>query len=81
MQDNNHKNIRILTSKDAIKDYLYRISGDPCSDYMFRRYIERGMPARYEDSRWLAHADNIDEYFRAYTRINMRSRLADIEPQ
>lgn len=58
---------KLLASKDEIKTYLGNIS-----DYMFRKYIEAGMPARFEDSRWLAHAENIEEFFRSYTRVSMR---------
>jgi len=64
--------IKLLTSKQAIQGYIRKISGEPCSEYMFKKYIGRGMPARFEDSRWLAYADNIDEYFRAYTRFSVR---------
>jgi len=60
--------IKLLTSKQAIQGYIAKISGEACSEYMFRKYIGRGMPARFEDNRWLAYADNIDEYFKAYTR-------------
>ena len=44
----------------------------PCSDHLFSKYIRAGMPARYEDGRWLAHADNIDEWFKTYTRVQLR---------
>jgi len=39
---------------------------------MFAKYIERGLPARYEDRRWIAHADNIDEWIKEYTRVQLR---------
>jgi hypothetical protein len=39
---------------------------------MFRKYVERGMPARYEDNHWLAHKDNIDEFFKNFTKVTMR---------
>ena len=32
-------------------------------------FIKMGMPARYEDNRWIAHTDNIDEFFRQYTKV------------
>ena len=65
MADNRCK---ILTSKDEIKAYLGNLS-----DYLFKKYIERGMPARYEDRRWIAHADNLDEFMKAYTRIQLKN--------
>ena len=63
-----HKNLKILTSKEEIKTYLGNIT-----DYMFQKYIKLGMPARYEDCRWLAHTDNIDEFFRIYTKVHMKN--------
>lgn len=66
------KSLKLLTDKEAIKTYIGIISGATCTDYMFKKYIERGMPARYEDNRWLAYSDNIDEFFRLYTRISMK---------
>lgn len=62
--------IKLLTSKQAIQGYIAKISGEACSEYMFKKYISRGMPARFEDNRWLAYSENIDEYFRTYTRFS-----------
>lgn len=65
------KSDKILDSKEAIKDYIGNVS-----DYRFTQYIEAGMPARYERGRgWIAHADNIDEFFRLYTRISMKNNV------
>ncbi len=75
----NEKNIRLLTSKTAIQTYIANISGEPCSEYMFRKYVERGLPARYDDNRWIAHADNIDEFFIFYTKVSMRNALGEID--
>jgi hypothetical protein len=60
-------NPKILKNKTEIKAYL----GD-VSDYVFAKFIEKGMPARFDDKNWLAHADNIDEWLRGYTRIVMK---------
>lgn len=68
------KSKKILLSKDEIKEYIGN-----STDYMFKRYVEKGMPARYEDSRWMAHTDNIDDFFKAYTKISMRKILKNIE--
>ena len=57
---------KLLTSKQEIMDSL------KISDYLFRKYIEKGMPARYEDGRWIAHQDNIDGWWRKYTNVSMR---------
>jgi len=61
------KSCKILTSKEEIKAYLGNLS-----DYLFKKYIERGMPARYEDRRWVAHADNLDEFMKVYTRVQLK---------
>ena len=67
------KSEKILNCKEEIKDYI-----GGCSDYMFKKYITLGMPARYEDGRWLAFADNIDKFFMAYTNVSMKKSLDQI---
>ena len=61
--------IRIFTCKAAIQAYIKKITGEECTDYMFRVYIECGMPARVVNKRWYAHADNIDQFFVLFTRV------------
>ena len=68
-----NKSGKILTSKQEIKQYIGGIS-----DYLFKKYISSGMPARYEDNRWTAHADNIDDFFKQYTRVSMKNLLQAI---
>lgn len=70
MTNNSRK--KILGSKQEIMDYI------GCSKHMFKKYIECGMPARYEDGRWIAHADNIDHFFKTYTFVSMRKELPNI---
>jgi hypothetical protein len=65
-------NKKILTSKQEIMDYI------GCSWRTFKRYVEAGLPARYEEGRWMAHSDNIDEFFKKYTFVNMKKELANI---
>ena len=69
----NKQNSKLLTSKEEIKEYLGGIS-----NYLFKKYIEKGMPARYEDKHWLAHTDNIDEFLKTYTRVSMRKIINEI---
>jgi uncharacterized protein YaaR (DUF327 family) len=69
----NKQNSKLLTSKGEIKEYLGNIS-----NYLFKKYIEKGMPARFEDNRWLAHIENIDEFLKAYTRVSMRKKIDQI---
>lgn len=57
---------KILGCKQEIMDYI------PCGELLFEKYINDGMPARYDDGRWLAHADNIDEWFKMRTRVQMK---------
>lgn len=67
------KSTRILTSKQEIMDYLGGIS-----NHLFMKYVNAGMPARFEDNRWIAHTDNIEEWCRAYTRVSMKQVLNQI---
>lgn len=69
---------KILGSKDEIKDYIGGVRG-AISDYMFKKYVGYGLPARFDDGRWIAHADNIDEFFRMYTKISMKNILGDVD--
>ena len=69
------KSKKILTSKDEIKAYIGNVS-----DYLFKKYIKKGMPARFEDGRWVAHAENLDEFFRKYTKVYMKN-LPNESPQ
>ena len=64
---------KILTSKQEIMSYM-----GAGSDHAFNKYITAGMPARLEDNRWVAHADNIDDWFRRYTAVSMRKIMEKI---
>lgn len=68
------KSCKILGSKDEIKAYL-----GIASDQLFQKYVERGLPARYEDRRWVAHTDNLDDFMKAYTRVSMKNVIRNIE--
>ena len=70
---NTPKSKKILTCKEDIKTYMGNIS-----DYMFRKYISLGMPCRYEGRDWIAHADNIERWYMAYTGISMRKSLKEL---
>lgn len=76
-------NQKLLTNKHAIQEYIQSLStsNEPCTDYMFKKYVERGFPARFEDNRWLAHKDNIDEFFKTYTRVSMKNAIKDIKDE
>jgi hypothetical protein len=64
------KSTNILTSKQEIMDYLGGIS-----NHLFMKYVNAGMPARFEDNRWIAHTNVIEEWCRAYTRVSMKHGL------
>jgi hypothetical protein len=53
---------KALFGKKAICQYL------DISEYTFGKFIRRGMPARFEESRWFAHKDNLDSYFEKLTK-------------
>ena len=66
-------NSRYLTCKQEIRAYMGHIS-----DYMFKKYVEAGLPARFEDGRWSASTANIDRWWDAYTMVSMRSVINTI---
>lgn len=81
MNERDFTKIRVLSSKEMIKEYISHITGEICSEYMFLKYIDKGMLARYEDRRWFAHADNIDEFFKLWTRIQMNKHAEKLDEQ
>jgi hypothetical protein len=81
MNDRDFKKIRVLIGKDTIKLYISQITGEDCSEYMFRKYIEKGLFARYEDRRWIAQADNIDEFFKLWTKVQMNQYAEKLDEE
>jgi hypothetical protein len=59
----------ILDGKDEISAFL-----GGASDYKLTRWVKLGMPVLIDDGRWLAHIDNIEDFFRKYTRVDSRSK-------
>ncbi len=53
----------LLDGKDEIREFL-----NGAGDKKLRKYLEAGMPVLIEEGRWLAHKDNIEDFFRKYTR-------------
>lgn len=64
---------KFLTCKAEICAYMGNIS-----DYIFKKYVRVGLPARYEDGRWCASTDNIDEWWRVYTRVSLKNVIDSI---
>lgn len=53
----------LLVGKGEISIFL-----GGASDHMLKRYLELGMPVVIEGGRWIAHKENIEEFFKLYTR-------------
>ncbi len=64
--------IKVLMSKQEIMDYLKISKG------AYRKFIRIGMPVLYLDGRCYAHKDNIDEFFKAITRVTMKNAPDEI---
>jgi hypothetical protein len=62
----------LLIGKKRISEYL-----DGASDHLLKKWIERGMPVLIEDGRWTAHSENLEDFFKAYTR--KRAKASDID--
>lgn len=63
---------KILMSRQEIMDHL------KISDKLYKKFIRMGMPVLYVDGRCYAHKDNLDDFFRAITRVNMSKAPDDI---
>jgi hypothetical protein len=61
----------LLEGKDEIMQFLHT------TEYKLKKYVAMGMPVVIEDGRWLAHKDNIDEFFKAYTRRKFEGIIPD----
>jgi hypothetical protein len=64
---------KFLTSKQEIMDYC------KISEALFKKFISAGLPAMYIDGRWYAHADNLDDFFKSLTRVQMRKIPEDVQ--
>ena len=57
----------LLIGKEEIRTYLLGPS-----DHKLKKWLELGMPVYVECGEWVAHADNIEEFFKALTRRRAR---------
>ena len=57
----------LLYGKEEIRRYL-----NDASDYKLRLFISAGMPVRIDGNVWIAHAQNLEEFFVKYTRVDSR---------
>lgn len=53
----------LLDGKKEISEFL-----NGAGDKKLCKFLEAGMPVLIEDGRWLAHKENIEEFFKHYTR-------------
>ena len=60
----------LLDGKNEIMDYLR------CTEHKLLKYAKAGMPVLVDGGRWLAHKDNLEDFFRAYTR-NKAGKIDD----
>ena len=58
---------KVLTSRQEIMDYL------KISDKLYKKFVRMGMPVLYVDGRCYAHRDNLDDFFKAITRVSMKN--------
>lgn len=65
----------LLDGKDKIQEFL------GVSEYMLNKFLAAGMPVLIDNNRWLAHADNLEDFFRKYTRVDSRSKAIEIQCQ
>jgi len=56
------KSNKIFTSKDDILKYMQ------ISNRLFEHFLKIGLPAVQINTRWYAHADNLDDWFRKNTK-------------
>ena len=66
MQPDNNK--KILIGQKEIMDYI-----GIKSDELFSNFIRSGMPAKLINSRWYAHGENLDDYFKRLTKVRNKS--------
>lgn len=59
----------VLDGKEEIRKFLKGMS-----DYKMSKYIAAGMPVLIDDGRWIAHKDNLEDFFRKYTRVDSRGK-------
>lgn len=63
---------KVLLSKQDIMEHL------KISDKLYKKFIRMGMPVLYVDGRCYAHKDNLDDFFKAITRVSMKNAPDDI---
>lgn len=62
---------KVLFGKDEIM-VAYKMT-----DYKFKKFIKMGMPVLVLDGTCYAHRDNINDWFKAMTRVNSKNAEVD----
>jgi len=64
----------LLDGKEDIRKFL-----NGASDHKLRKYLNAGMPVLIDEGgRWLAHKENIEDFFKKYTRKRVVQMPADL---
>ena len=53
----------LLDGKKEISEFL-----NGPGEHRLKKYVKAGMPVKFIDGRWIAHKDNIEEFFKRYTK-------------
>ncbi len=70
----NDKSCKILRTAQEIMDFLGGISRST-----FKKWVERGLPCAIEDGAWWAHTENLEDFFKLYTRRTIKKFPDDLE--
>ena len=57
------RNSKLISTRKAIRHFL-----DDMSEGAFDYWVERGMPVRFVNGRWLGHEDNLNRFFQEITK-------------
>ena len=61
----------LLDGREAVRKFLGGVS-----DYKLNKWIKAGMPILIDEGRWLAHTENIEDFFKTYTRVDSRNKIS-----
>ena len=55
----------VLYGKESVREYL------DVTEYILKKLIRMWMPVLIDNGVWIAHADNIEDWFRHQTRLKV----------
>ncbi len=59
----------LLDGKNEISEFL-----GGAGEGKLKKYLKAGLPVLIENGRWLAHKDNIEEFFKTYTQRKAKKK-------